>query len=448
MSPVLTIDRSRLAGTPAAMLVAPDHVPVPFAERRLRNGLRVIVHEDHSAPIVAVHAMYHVGSKQDPPGLTGLAHMVEHLLYRGSRHVPEGDYATHIQNAGGVFNGSTSFDRTNFFCVVPVNALELALWLESDRMGFALSALTERTFSAQRSVIQNERRQQIENQPYGQWLEQVLTLLFPAGHPYAHSPIGSVTDLRHTLLDDARDFLRTHYGPNTCTLVLAGDVTPALAWQLAERYFGGIPPVPPQAAARPTRVAVTEERRLTLVEPVAVPRIYIAYHAPRWPAPETPPLVLATHVLAGGRHSRLYRELIYRRRIAQEASAIKWQELELTGLVLVVLTGKPDTDPAELLAAYDAEVDQLVAGGITADELIHARSQAQLACIDRLQDVAGRADALAHAAVLLDDPGYVAREQAILRDVTAEAVREAVERHLPRAGRVIVTIAPGAAHHG
>lgn len=419
-----------------------DLATVSYRERRLDNGLRVVVHEDRSSPVVAVHWMVHVGSKHERPGRTGFAHLFEHLLFQGSEHVPPGAHFTHVQDAGGALNGSTWFDRTNYWEVVPTAAFERMLWLESDRMGWFLPGLTEEKFEAQRGVVQNERRQRYENQPYGLWLEKALALLYPEGHPYRHPTIGSMEDLAAARFDDAREFFETWYRPNNCTLVVAGDVAPGVAFERVEEWFGEIqagpvpdPPVVPE-------VAMDEDRRETVHDQVEVPRLYLAWHAPAWGRPGSHALDLVAEVLAGGRASRLRRELVYERRIAQDVSAINWQPLEDAGLFLVVLTGKPDTDTTELLSAFDEILGRLAARGLPESEARAAINRGQLGLLSALDDVGGRADALAHATVLLDDPGFVERQQVERGKVGPAEIQEAGRRWLAAAPRAVVEYLP------
>ncbi len=415
---------------------------LPFEESRLENGLRLIVHEDRSAPVVAVHLMLHVGSKNEVPGLTGFAHLFEHLLFQGSEHVPPGAHFVHVQEAGGTLNGSTWFDRTNYFEIVPSPALEMALWLESDRLGWFLAGLTEEKFEAQRSVVMNERRQRYENQPYGLWMEETLGLAYPEGHPYRHPTIGSMDDLAAATVDDARAFFRSHYRPGNATLVLAGDVDPDEARAAVERWFGGIPP-----AEGPSPPVVPEGRletspSLTREDDVELPRVHLTWHAPAWAKPGSLALDVAARVLAGGPASRLHRELVHRRRLAQDVTAVNYQPLEETGLFLVILTGKPGVEPAALTAAFDEVAAALANDGPTDSEMERSRSFLRLAHLASLESVGGRADALAHAAVLLDDPGYVSRRMEELDAVDGSEVRHTVRDRIATAHRVNVTYVP------
>jgi zinc protease len=420
---------------------ASDLLSIPFTEGRLDNGLRVLVHEQRGEPVVAVHVMVHVGSRHEPPGRTGFAHLFEHLLFQGSQHVPSGEHFRLVQDAGGTLNGSTWFDRTNFFEILPSNALELALWLESDRLGWFLPALDLAKFETQRAVVQNERRQRYENQPYGLWLETMLALLFPPDHPYAHPTIGAMVDIDAASLDDARAFFETFYCPPNITLVVAGDVEESRARALVDRWFGPIPSrVPPPAPTAPP-VTLEAERRAVIPARVEVPRIYLGYHAPRWKDPDSMALAAAAAVLAGHRGARLSRELVHRRLLAQECAATKMQEIEASGLFLAVLTGKPGAPVDELIRAYDDVVDELAAKGPSAEETVAARRLLRLGLARRLEDVGGRADALAHAAVLLDDPGFVETQQAWIEEVDEAAIRVAVQRWLGR-GRAVVAYEP------
>ncbi len=419
-----------------------DRVEIEFAEHRLDNGLRLLVHPDAAAPVVAVHLMLHVGSKNEPPGRTGFAHLFEHLLFQGSEHVPSGMHFRTVQDVGGTLNGSTWLDRTNYFEIVPINALDLALWLESDRLGWFLPGLTEEKFEAQRAVVMNERRQRYENQPYGLWLEKSLELLYPPRHPYRHPTIGSMADLEAATLDDARRFFRDWYRPDNAALVLAGAVDPDDARSRVERWFGDIPSNPGPAPPVAPTARLDGQRRLTLVEDVELPRVFVSWHAPAWAAAGFHELSLAAAVLADDRWGRLYRDLVYERGVAQDVMAMCWPQLEDTGLFLVILTGKPDTEVEALISALDEAVERLAGQGPTAAEMERARNRAQLAIVHQLRDVGGRADLLAHAAVLLDDPRYVERQQDALAEVDAEAVRDAVQRWLAAPGRAVVAYEP------
>lgn len=420
----------------------PDRVSVPFSERRLDNGLRLLHHEERATPVVAVHLMVHVGSKHERPGKTGFAHLFEHLLFQGSENVPPGEHFRTIQDVGGTLNGSTFFDRTNYFEIVPSNALERVLWLESDRFGFFLPGLTEEKFEAQRSVVMNERRQRYDNQPYGLWFEHTLDLLFEDDHPYGHSTIGSMEDLEDATLDDAREFFRTWYRPANATLVVAGDVGEAEAVELVERWFGpiGNGGDPPRIDVEPGALEV--ERRTDLVESVELPRVFVTWHTPGWRDDRRDALGLAARILAGNRGARLPAELVYRKGIAQSVSANRFGRLEDTGLFLLAAAGKPGTAVVDLLDEIDAEIRRLAEQGPDDEELERARREARLGIVRKLDDVGGRSDALAHAAVLLDDPSQIERSQEVLDEIDAAEVRDAVREWVDHDRRAVVTYTP------
>lgn len=377
----------------------------PIHERVLDNGLRVIVAPDRRAPVVAVHVMYHVGSRFEPPGKTGFAHLFEHLLFQGSQHVDGTEHIRYVQGAGGTMNGTTWFDRTNYFEVLPSNRLDLALWLESDRMGFFLPAISQAKLDNQRDVVKNERRQSYENRPYGLATETVLRELFPPGHPYRHPTIGSMADLDAATLDDVVEFFRSWYGPPNATLVIAGDVGVDDALSRAEHWFGDLrgdpPPSPPFV---PSRTAAMH--RAVLEDEVSVPRIYWACSAPAFAEPGYEAADVLTSLLAEGKSSRLYSDLVYERELAADVTSFVWPTEE-AGMAWIVATARPDVEAARLEEGVRAVVAGLQASGPDEDELLGARRRARRQLVQRVDSVGARADLIAHAAVYRDDPGYV-----------------------------------------
>src|SRR5215212_3915611 len=309
-------------------------MPLPHTRVTLANGLDVLVHEDHDCPIVAVNIWYHVGSKNEKPGRTGFAHLFEHLMFEGSEHHDKG-YFHPLQEAGGTLNGSTNADRTNYWEVVPTNALELALWMESDRMGYLLPALTEQKFQNQRDVVLNERRQNYENRPYGFAGMALVAALYPPEHPYHWLTIGEAADIRAARLDDVRAFFQTYYRPRNASLALAGDVDTGQALAMAADYFGhidgGSEPPPVEYSAPPAPA----ESRLLLEDRVELPRLYISWHSPGLFAADDAELDLVAEVLASGKTSRLYRTLVYEERIATEIAASQ-NSRELGGYFQVI----------------------------------------------------------------------------------------------------------------
>ncbi|MFQ5689778.1 MAG: M16 family metallopeptidase [Gemmatimonadota bacterium] len=383
-------------------------VLLPFREHVLDNGLRVILHEDPSAPIVAVHVMYHVGSKDERPGRTGFAHLFEHLLFQGSEHVPRDGHFRYLQDAGGVLNGSTWFDRTNYFETVPANELDLALWLESDRMGFFKPGITQEKLDNQREVVKNERRQSYENRPYGLAWEALLELAYPEAHPYRHPTIGYMEDLDRASLDDVRDFFDRYYPPNNATLVLCGDIDSAEALERVVRWFGEIPPRPVPPPPEVPAQAPGPGTRCVIEDRVQVPRAYLMFHAPSFGDPGFEAAATVTALLAEGKSSRLHRELVYRRRIAADVSCFVWP-LEKVGMMFVVATARPGVSAADLEAGIAETLSALLGEGVGERELEGALNRARRALVEGVNSVTNRADAFAHAAVLRDDPAYVSR---------------------------------------
>ena len=385
-----------------------SQVNFPYSEHELDNGLRVVLHRDERTPVVAVHVMYHVGSKDERPGRTGFAHLFEHLLFQGTEHVPKGEHFRLIQNAGGTLNGSTWFDRTNYFETVPSNQLELALWLESDRMGFFEPSITREKLENQRGVVMNERRQSYENRPYGLAFETVLAAAYPEGHPYRHPTIGYMEDIEAASLEDVRSFFRTFYGPNNATLVVAGDADPDEALTAVDRWFGEIPRRDPPPEREAPEVGAPGERRRTIEDSVQVPRVYLMYRAPSFRDPSFETSDVLSSLLADGKSSRLYRELVYERQVAGEVNAFTWPT-ELEGMLWVVATARPGVDADRLESAVRETVGGLRDGGPDTGEVAGARNRTRRSLVRRANSVGRRADAFAHAAVLRDDPGYVNR---------------------------------------
>lgn len=359
---------------------------VPFTKTTLENGLNVIVHEDRRVPLVAVNVWYHVGSKQEVPGRTGLAHLFEHLMFEGSAHQPHG-YFEPLQRAGAAVNGSTSPDRTNYWETVPTEATRLALWMEADRMGWMLPALTLARFETQRGVVLNERRQSYENRPYGLAQFALLRALFPPDHPYHWPTIGQIQDLRDATLEDARAFFERFYHPANASLVIAGDVETKAALALAAELFGEIPAGPDVRPVTPPPLT-RSAHRLVMEDRVELPRLYLAWHSPALCALGDAELDLASDVLANGRNSRLYRRLLYDERVASDVTAAQTSR-ELNGTFQIVVTAAPGRSLDEVHVAISEEVQRLGAGGPDADELERGRAQAEAAFVYRLQALGG-----------------------------------------------------------
>jgi zinc protease len=417
-------------------------IDLPYTKRTLANCLDVIVHEDHHVPIVAVNIWYHVGSKNERAGRTGFAHLFEHLMFEGSEHHNTG-YFPPLQQAGAQLNGSTNTDRTNYWEVVPTSAIDRALWMESDRMGYLLPAVTRERFETQRDVVLNERRQNYENRPYGMAIMAITSALYPPDHPYSWMTIGSADDIRAMQLEDVQAFFRTYYHPSNASLVLAGDIETPRAFDLAERYFGDLTP-----GTRPLPVIATaslaREQRLVLEDRVELPRIYITWLSPAMFAADDAELDLVADLLANGKTSRLYRTLVYERRIALDVSAHQHSR-ELGSFFLLAATAAPGQSLAEIYAEIDAELDRVSAMGPTDHEMERGLAQAEAQFMYRLQTVGGfggKSDQLNAYNVLRGNPGFFTADLDRYRRATHESVRSAAARYLRRDARVVLSVIP------
>lgn len=415
---------------------------IPYIKRTLANGLDVIVHEDRALPMVAVNIWYHVGSKNERPGRTGFAHLFEHLMFEGSAHHPNG-YFGPLQQVGALLNGSTNTDRTNYWEVVPTGALEVAMFLESDRMGYLLPALTLEKFENQRDVVLNERRQSYENRPYGLAGFALSTRLFDPEHPYHWPTIGWPDDLRAASLEDVREFFRTYYHPANASLVLAGDVDPERAFDLAERYFGDLTPGPAPSPIR-TQASLSEHRRNLLEDRVELPRLYMSWHSPKAFADGDAELDLAGDVIGHGKTSRLYRELVYERRIAADVSSYQHSR-ELSGTFQVVATAVPGVALGDIEKVILDTLHDVGSGGPDASEFERAVVQTDAQFVYRLQTVGGfggKSDQLNFYNVYCGDPGYFNADRARYEAATPSSTASAVRQWLVDAPRVTLSVVP------
>jgi len=417
-------------------------ITLAYAKRTLPNGLDVIVHEDARVPIVAVNLWYHVGSKNEQHGRTGFAHLFEHLMFEGSEH-HNGGYFLPLQQAGALLNGSTNSDRTNYWELVPTSALELALWMESDRMGYLLPALTSERFETQRGVVLNERRQNYENRPYGMALMALSAALFPPTHPYHWLTIGDAEDLRAMEFEDVRSFFRTYYHPANASLALAGDIEIERGFELAEAYFGDIP-----AGEKPPGVqadaSVAREIRLVLEDRVELPRVYMAWHSPAMFAEGDAEADLLADLLANGKTSRLYRTLVYDKRMALDVSAYQHSR-EISSFFLLASTAAPGQSLTEITALIDERIQQLADEGPLAEEMERGLAQAEAHFMYRLQTIGGfggKSDQLNAYNVFRGDPDFFANDLARYQSATRESVRAAARRHLAFDRRVLLSIVP------
>jgi predicted Zn-dependent peptidase len=422
-------------------------MPVPvvgFTDARLPNGLRLIIAEDHLAPVVGVNIWMNVGSKHEVPGKTGFAHLFEHVMFQGSRNVGKAEHIALIQAAGGTANATTWFDRTNYFETIPSHQLELALWLEADRLGTLLEALSQENLDNQRAVVQNEKRWSYDNRPYGSWVEKLQAHLFPAEHPYHHPTIGSMDDLDAASVDDVKDFFRTYYAPNNAVLSIVGDVDPDQVRRWVERYLGGLAPNPGIPPLRDVSLppVLGAERRETVVDRVPLTRIYLGFRAPVFGDPRLDALDIAAQLLAGGKGSRLHRRLVREERIAQDVAL---SSLGLVGGASIAVgwaTLRPGVDTTRVEAALEEELDRLANEPASEDELARAKALVEADELGALQRVDERADRLSMYATLFDDPELINKMLGRYLAVTAQGIQEAARAVFRPDNRVVLTYVP------
>ena len=417
-----------------------------FEKYKLKNGLEVILSEDHRLPLVAVNLWYHVGPANEVQGRTGFAHLFEHMMFQGSKHIGDDQHFKILEGAGASdINGTTDFDRTNYFETLPSNQLETALWLESDRMGFLLETLDARKLANQRDVVRNERRQSVENAPYELAEEAMYQTLFPKEHPYSAYVIGSHQDIEAAQLDDVRGFFKQYYAPNNASLAIVGDFTPAQAKQLVEKYFGPIaagPPVPKITAQTP---AITSERRKVVTDQIQLPRIYMAWITDPIFKPGDAEADVLARILGGGKSSRLYKKLVYERQIAQDVFT-QQTSLILGSVFQIRVTAKPGVKIDDIEQAINEELDAIRKSPPTADEVAGARNQIQAAIIRNLETLGGFggvADRLNQYNHYLGNPEYLAQDLSRYDKVTPADVQKLAQERLANNERVVIHVVPG-----
>ena len=414
---------------------------IPFEKYTLPNGLEVILSQDHTTPVVAVDTWYHVGSGDEKAGHTGFAHLFEHLMFMGSQHVQTGQFDQLLEAAGGNNNGSTTTDRTNYYEMVPSNALPLALYLDSDRMGYLLQALDSAKVDLQRNVVKNERRQRVDNVPYGKADETIVAALYPKGHPYSWPVIGSMADLSAASLDDVKNFFRTYYAPNNATLVIAGDFNVDSTKALVKHYFADIPRGP----AMPTRpspppVTVARDTFLVLQDRVQLPRVYYTWPTVRNFARDDAALDVLASVMTSGKNSRLYKRLVYDLQIAQDVNAYQ-NGMKLAGYFQIVVTPRKGITPARIDTLVHEEIARLEKDGITSRELARVQNSMRSRFLRNLATDLGRAQLLNEYNYFAGTPDYIQRDAARYDAVTRADVQRAARMYLGKP-RVVLTVVP------
>jgi zinc protease len=414
---------------------------IQFEKYQLPNGLEVILHEDHSTPIIAVDTWYHVGSGDEQVGRTGFAHLFEHIMFMGSQHVPVGTFDQLLESAGANNNGSTTEDRTNYYEVLPSNALALALWLDADRMGFLLPTMDLAKVDLQRDVVKNERRQRVDNVPYGRADEIILAALYPKTHPYSWPVIGSMSDLSAASLTDVQNFFKTYYAPNNATLTIAGDFDPATVKKLVAQYFGSIPRGP-EVKRRLTVPSVTIPRDtfLVLEDKVQLPRVFYTWHSVKGFSKDDAALDILAQIIANDKNSRLYKKLVYDLQIAQNVGAFQ-DGSRLDGKFQIDITPKPGQKVADIDRIVQTEIANVINTGVAPRELQRAQNLYKASFLNRLASVLGKAEVLNSYNYFIGNPDYVQQDAARYERVTAADVQRVAKTYLGRP-KIVLTVVP------
>jgi zinc protease len=418
-----------------------EGLTVPHERFVLPNGLTVILHEDPTTPMVAVDVWYHVGSAREKVGRTGFAHLFEHIMFEGSGNVAEGKFDEWLEAAGGWNNGSTTTDRTNYFEVVPKNALELALFLESDRMGFLLDAMSPETVDGQRDVVKNERRQSYENRPYGLAWPTLNENLYPPDHPYSWPVIGSMEDLSAASYEDVVQFHQTWYAPGNAALAIAGDIDIQETKRLVEHWFSDVAAGPPVGPLDGPAAAITEEKRVVLEDRVQLPRVYMCWLSPAIFTPGDAELDIAGSALAGGKNSRLYKRLVYDLQIAQDVSAFQ-SSAELSSEFCIISTARSGHNLREIELVIQEELDRLQREGPTERELQRAVNQYEAGFLSQLENIFVKADQLNGYHFRTGNPDFFNEDLARYKAVEPNDIRAVVQTYLRDDARVILSVVP------
>ena len=419
-----------------------DRSHVRFSQHTLANGLRLIIAPDRVAPVVAINLWYDVGSKHEQPGKTGFAHLFEHFMFQGSRHVAKAEHLAIVQGAGGMLNATTYFDRTNYFETLPSHEVELGLWLEADRMATLLDAMSQENLDNQRDVVKNEKRQSYDNRPYGSFYEKLMAAVFPVGHPYHHTPIGSMEDLDAAGLDDVEAFFRTYYVPNNAVLTVAGDVDEAPVIEAVERYFGPIAPndalprfrLPATPPMVPTREVVPDD--------VPLERVHVGYRCPAFGTREFDALEVATQILAGGRGSRLHKRLVREEQAAQDVALFALPLVAGASIAAGWVTARPDSDAERVEHLLDEELQRMAHEVVSDDELARAHALIESAELSALSHMDEVADRLSMYTTYFDRPELVNEQLGRYLAVDAETVRDVCAEVFGTAARATITYAP------
>ena len=417
-----------------------SQIDIQFQQYKLDNGLTVILHEDHSAPVTAVMVMYHVGSKNEKPKRTGFAHLFEHMMFQGSEHVAKAEHFSLLQEVGANINGTTNEDMTRYFEVVPSNFLELALYLESDRMGYLVPAMTQEKLDNQRDVVKNERRQSYDNVPYGTADEKISKAMYPPTHPYSWPVIGYMEDLSAASLDDVKDFFRTYYAPNNAVLTIAGDFNPSDVKPLVEKYFAEIPRGKDFERPKAVPVSLSQNKQMTFEDKVQLPRLYLTWHSPASFTREDAVLTVFADILSSGKNSRFYKSMVYDQQIAQSVFASA-NSSEIAGLFQITVTAKPGKTLTEMKTAVDSVLTVVLDKGVTEQEIDNAMARIESRIVNSAATEFGKANALCEYYCLTGDPNNINKQMDLYKGITPQEVMTVAKKYLTQP-RMTLSIVP------
>lgn len=422
------------------LLAQENRLSVSYTRVVLPNGLNLILHEDHSTPTATVNVWYHVGSGREKPGRTGFAHLFEHIMFEGSKNVPEGKFDEWLEAAGGNNNGSTTTDRTNYYEDIPSNAVELALFLESDRMAYLLDAMSPTKVDGQRDVVKNERRQSYENRPYGMSWIVLSENLYPKGHPYSWSTIGSMADLSAASYDDVVQFFKSYYVPNNASIVIAGDIDPARIKALAEEWFSDVPAGKPVEPADPAAAYLAEEKRLMFEDRVQIPRLYMTWLTPPYLTPGDAEMDVLASILASGKNSRLYKRLVYDLQIAQDVSAFQ-SSAKLASSFVIMATARAAHTLGELEKIILEEIELLKRENPSEREVARAVNQYEASFLNGLETNGGKADQMNGYFMRTGNPDFFNEDLSRYKALSPADIRAVAQSYLGT-GRVVLSIVP------
>jgi len=419
-------------------------VNINYEKYKLKNGLTVILHEDHSVPIVGVNIWYYVGSGREEKGKSGFAHLFEHVMFQGSQHISKEEQIKSIEDVGGNFNGSTSTDRTNYWEIVPSNYVETALWLEADRMGFLLEGLTLEKLDNQRDVVKNERRQNYENQPYGLSSKLIAENMYPPHHPYHWLTIGSQEDLSAASLEDVKNFFTRYYGPNNAGLSIAGNFKSSEMKKLVEKWFGDIPTGKPLERLKPIPFEFSGVKELLMEDRVQLPRLYLSWHSAPLFSNDDAALQLLANILGQGKSSRLYRALVYEKQIAQDVVTFQ-SSREIAGTFTIMATAKPGFTLSDLKKAIDEEIVKIKNELVQPRELDRVKNGYKSGAIYRIQNVGGfggKSDQLNYYEYYTGDPGFLSKDLDRFMKVTTQEIQRAANMYMKMNAMVVLSVVP------